>query len=128
MRNPVFSFDWNALRNGRAFWDDTLEVPVMPMRRKVYPGIVIAIAIDQSAQRGKRQIEAIDGMREEHAIAFRGFDRPQIVELDHEVVGFKERRTCDLTLIVKSDRRTGKINCSTRWDLVVPRDLAVRDP
>jgi len=97
------------------------------MRRKVHPGIVIAVAIDQSAQGGERQIKAIDRMREEHAVAFRGFDGPQIVEFDDESVGFKQRRTADLALIVKSDRRTGKIQCATRRDFVVPGDFAVRD-
>lgn len=49
LRNPVFSFDWNALRDGCALREDTLEVFVMPMRRKVYPVIDITVAIDQPA-------------------------------------------------------------------------------
>jgi hypothetical protein len=128
LRNPVFSFDWNALRNGCALREDTLEACVMPMRRKVYPGIGITVAIDQPTESGEGQIEAIDGMREEHRVSFRGFDGPQVVEFDNEAIGFKKWRAGDLALIVESDWRTRKIECSARWDFVVPGDLAVLDP
>ena len=128
MRNPVFSFDWNALGNGCALRKDTLESRVMPMRRKMYPGIGITVAIDQSTESGEGQIKAIDGMREEHRVSFRGFDGPQVVELDNEAVGFEKWGAGDLALIVESDRRTRKIECSARGDFVVPGDLAVLDP
>ena len=76
----------------------------MPMRRKVYPGIGITVAIDQSTESGEGQIKAIDGMREEHRVSFRGFDGPQVVELDNEAVGFEKWGAGDLALIVESDR------------------------
>ena len=62
----------------------------MPMRRKVYPGIGITVAIDQSTESGEGQIKAIDGMREEQRVSFRGFDGPQVVELDNEAAGFEK--------------------------------------
>ena len=96
MRNPVFSFDWNALRDGCALRENTLEVRVMPMRRKVYPGLGITVAIDQSAQRREWQIKAIDRMREQQRIIVRRFDRPEIMEFDQEPVGFEQRRAADL--------------------------------
>jgi hypothetical protein len=67
-------------------------------------------------------------MREEHRVSFRGFDGPQVVEFDNEAVGFKKWCTGDLTLIVEPDWRTRKIECSARWNFVVPSDLAVLDP
>ena len=126
--NPAFPLDWNALGYGRTLREDAAEICVMPVRRKMYPGIGIAVAIDQHTESGEGQIKAIDGMREEHRVSFRGFDGPQIVELDNEVVGFEKWRAGDLALIVESDRRTRKIKCSARWDFVVPGDLAVLDP
>ena len=105
LRNPVFPFDWNTLRDGCALREDTPEVRVMPMRRKVYPGLGITVAIDQSAQRREWQIKAIDGMREEHRVSFRGLDGPQIMEFDDEAVGVEKRRTGDLASIVERDWR-----------------------
>ena len=57
-------------------------------------------------------------MREEHRVSFRGFDGPQVVELDNEAVGFKKWGAGDLALIVESDWRT-KNRCSARRDFVV---------
>jgi hypothetical protein len=48
-RDPVLAFDRNALRNRCALRDETLEACVMPMRGKVYPGVGIAVAINQPA-------------------------------------------------------------------------------
>jgi hypothetical protein len=55
-----------------------------PMRREMYPVIGIAVAIDQPADRGEWQIEAIDGVSEEYRVPFPGFDGPQVVEFYKE--------------------------------------------
>src|SRR5204862_8367506 len=116
------------LRDGCALRENTLEVRVMPMRRKVYPGLGITVAIDQSAQRREWQIKAIDGMREEHRVSFRGLDGPQIMEFDDQAVGVEKRRTSELARIVTRDWGPRKLDCPARRDFVVPRDVAGLDP
>src|SRR6476646_5690629 len=63
-RYPVISLDRETLRDRRALWQHAIEICVMPMRREMNPGVVVEVAIDQAGQRGERQIETIDRMRE----------------------------------------------------------------
>ena len=76
----------------------------------------------------KGRSKRLTGCVKNTAYPFRGFDGPQVVELDNEAVGFKKWGAGDLALIVESDWRTRKIECSARGDFVVPGDLAVLDP
>ena len=75
------------------------------MRRKMYPVVMVEVAIDQTGQRGERQIEAVGRMREQHRIAFRRLDRPEVVKFDQEAIGVEQRRAADLTGVVEADRR-----------------------
>jgi hypothetical protein len=60
-------------------------------------------------------------MREKHRVSFRGFDGPQVVELNNEAVGFEQGRAGDLALVVESDWRTGEIECSPPVEFRCPK-------
>ena len=92
MRDPAFAFYWQALRNRRAHWQHAAEIHVVPVCREMNPAVAIAVAIDHAAQCGEGQIEAIERMGEQQRVTFRRFDAPQIMKLDHKVVGFEQRR------------------------------------
>ena len=79
----------------------------------MYPVIGIGVAIDQAAERGEWQIEAIDGVGEEYRVPFRGFDSPQVVEFYKETFGVEKWRTTYLTRIAEADWRARKIKRST---------------
>ena len=118
----------NALRDRRALRQHAAEIHVVPMRGEMDPAVVIAVAIDQSAQRGERQVEAIDRMGEQQRIALRRLDGPEIVEFDQEAVGLEQRRADDLAGIMESDRRAREVELPAGRNVVVPGDLAVLDP
>ena len=75
--------------DGRPLGEDASKIPVVPIRREVHPVVGIEVRIDQAAERGERQIEAVDGMREVDRVAFRRFDGPQIVEFEKEAALFE---------------------------------------
>jgi hypothetical protein len=91
LRDPAFPFHRHALRDRRTLWEHATEIHVVPMRREMNPAVAIAVAIHQAAQRGERQIKTIDRMSEQHRIALRRFDAPQIVKLDHVPIGLEQR-------------------------------------
>src|SRR5438309_1600039 len=47
-------------------------------------------------------------MREEQRVAFRRFDAPQIVKLDHEPVGLEQRRAHHLAFVMEAEGDRGK--------------------
>src|SRR5690349_3338261 len=56
----------DALRDRRALWQHAGEMRIVPARREMNPVVVIAVAIDDAGERGERQVEAIERMREQH--------------------------------------------------------------
>lgn len=99
----------------------------MPMRRKVDPAVAIMVAIDETAQRGERQIEAVDRMREQYRVALGRFDSPEIVEFDDVSVWFEQGRATDLACVMKSDWRLREIEHAAGRNVIVPSDFAILD-
>jgi len=48
----------------------------------MHPVVMVAIAIDDSGQRGERQVETIERMREQNRVALGRLNGPEIVEFD----------------------------------------------
>ena len=69
------------------------------------PVVVVAVAIDQARQRGEGQVETVEGMREQYAVALRRLDGPEIMKFDQEAVVFEQRRAADLAAVMESNRR-----------------------
>jgi hypothetical protein len=91
------------------------------------PGVVIAVAIDETRQRGERQVEAIDRMSEQQRVAVGRLDGPEIVEFDDVAVGVEQRRAGDLAGVVESDRRAQEADFAAGRRIVIPSKFAVLD-
>src|SRR4051794_7114845 len=92
------------------------------------PTVTISIAIDEARQRREGQIEPIDRMHEQNRIAFRRFDQPWVTKLDEKPVRLEQRRSRDLTRVVKSNGRAREIEFTTGWQVTVPRNFPVLKP
>jgi hypothetical protein len=67
-------------------------------------------------------------MGEQHRIAFRRLDRPEVVEFGQEAIGVEPRRAADLTGVVEAVRRAYEADLSARRQIVVLSEFAVFDP
>src|SRR5438105_9107029 len=123
--HPAFPFDRHTLRDRRAFRQHATEVRVMPVRRKMNPVVMVSVAVDQTGERGERQVKTVDRMREQQRIAVRCLDRPEIMEFDQKAVGVEQRRAADLAGIVESERRTHEADLSAWRQIVVPGEFAI---
>src|SRR5450755_4987428 len=102
---PALTFHRQALRHRCALRQHTVEPGIMPVRRKIHRAVVEGVAIDETGDRRKWQVGAIDRVGEQDRVARRRFDGPEIVEFDDEAVLVEERRAGNLAGIVKPDRR-----------------------
>ena len=105
LADPALTFHRQALRHRCALRQHTVEPGIMPVRREIDRVVMECVAIDKTGERGERQVGAIDRVGEQHRIARRCFDGPEIVEFDDEAVVIEEWRAGDLAGIVKPDRR-----------------------
>src|ERR1700750_1125340 len=74
VERPVLALDRDALRERRALWQHAGEMRIVPARREMNPVVVIAVAIDDAGERGERQVEPVERMREQHAVAVERLD------------------------------------------------------
>src|ERR1700722_16221050 len=80
------------LRHRRALRQHTGELRLRPDRRKIDAAIVETISVDQSRDRAKWQIVAVDGMGCKQRPARLKLDGPEAVELDRRPSVTRERR------------------------------------
>src|SRR5262249_19701346 len=126
-RAPHFALDRNALCDWRALGQHAAKRQVAPARRKVDEIVLVEIGIDEPGQSQEREIVTIDRMGDQQRIAGRRFDRPEIVELDHDGIVPEEWRAGHLRTVVKVERRTRIARDRAVRELEVPCERAVLD-
>src|SRR3979490_803959 len=95
------------LRNRRALRQHAGELRFRPDRRKIDAAIVETIGVDQSRDRAKWQIVAVDGMGCKQRPAWLEFDGPEAVELDRRLSISRERRIRKLCRDMKTQGSAG---------------------
>jgi len=122
---PILALHRETLRNGSALRQHAVEVGVMPAYGKIDRTVKKRVAIDQPGERGERQVGAIDRMREQKRVTRRRLDGPEAVEFDDEAIVIEERRSDNLTGIVKSDRGKRIFADEILWQIEIPVELAI---
>src|SRR5689334_6657674 len=67
--DPIVPLDRKTLCDRRAPRQHAVEIRLVPARRKMNPGVVVAVTFDQASQRGEGKVESIDRMREQQRVA-----------------------------------------------------------
>src|SRR5215471_21827494 len=102
---PEVALDRQALRERSSSRQNSLELGVSPLRRKVDEIILEAIGIHEPGQGDEWQIVSIDRMRDEQGITGWRFDRPEVGELDDKSVFVEQRRSHHLVAVMEIERR-----------------------
>src|SRR5215467_11728897 len=117
---PAVALDWQALRDGRALRQYSIECCIAPMRREVDEIVAVVVRINEPGQGDERQVVAVERMGNEQRIARRHFEGPEIGEFDEKAVFLVERRSGHLVVVVEIDRGARVVRQCARRNVPIP--------
>src|SRR5258708_1226720 len=108
MLDKSFTPDCNALCNRRAFWQNAVEIHIIPARGKIYKTVDVQVRVDEPGNDREWKVQTVDRMRDKQRIATWNFDRPEIIEFYDETIVIEKGSPLNLNAVMVIDRGAGE--------------------